>query len=40
VFYCLSCHDKATTDSHHSGVSGYQYSSPACYSCHPTGLGD
>lgn len=39
-FTCLSCHphdDKATTDGHHSGVSGYQYASAACYSCHPRG---
>jgi len=40
VFSCLTCHphdDKAGTDSHHSGVSGYQYVSTACYSCHPRG---
>jgi hypothetical protein len=40
VFNCLGCHphdDKATTDGHHSGVSGYQYLSSACYSCHPQG---
>jgi hypothetical protein len=39
-FNCLACHphsDKAATDSHHSGRSGYQYTSQACYSCHPRG---
>jgi hypothetical protein len=39
-FTCLSCHphsDKAQTDSNHSGVNGYSYTSSACYSCHPTG---
>ncbi|HEX7078333.1 MAG TPA: cytochrome c3 family protein [Candidatus Eisenbacteria bacterium] len=40
VFMCLACHphdDKASTDSHHTGVSNYQYVSSACYSCHPRG---
>jgi hypothetical protein len=37
VFQCLTCHDKATTDSHHGGRTGYQYVSAACYSCHPRG---
>ena len=40
VFNCLGCHphdDKATTDGHHSGVSGYQYLSSECYRCHPQG---
>jgi hypothetical protein len=40
VFTCLSCHphdNKATTDSHHTGQSGYSYTSAACYRCHPTG---
>jgi hypothetical protein len=39
-FTCFSCHphdDKAGTDSHHTGVSGYSYTSQACYSCHPRG---
>jgi len=36
-FTCLACHGQSTTNSHHSGVSGYSYSSPACLSCHPTG---
>ena len=37
TFSCLGCHphsDKATTDSHHAGRSGYRYVSTACYSCH------
>lgn len=37
AFNCLSCHphsDKAQTDSHHVGRSGYRYDSAACYSCH------
>ncbi len=40
VFTCLSCHphdDRAVTDSHHQGRSGYSYDSNACYRCHPTG---
>jgi hypothetical protein len=39
---CLLCHphdSKAQTDSNHTGVSGYQYTSQACYSCHPRGSG-
>ncbi len=37
AFTCLTCHDKTTTDSHHTGVTGYVYDSNACYSCHPRG---
>jgi hypothetical protein len=36
-FTCLSCHphsDKTETDGHHSGVNGYLYTSPSCYTCH------
>ncbi len=35
-FTCFTCHthDKAVTDGHHTGVSGYSYTSAACYSCH------
>ncbi|MEI6062088.1 MAG: hypothetical protein WCR72_15405, partial [Bacteroidota bacterium] len=37
-FTCTgSCHPQPTMNSKHQGVGGYQYSSPACYSCHPTG---
>lgn len=37
VFSCLGCHEKASTDSHHTGITGYSYSSQACYACHPNG---
>ena len=37
VFSCLTCHDRASTDSHHQGRAGYVYDSQACYSCHPRG---
>ncbi|MEI6669957.1 MAG: multiheme c-type cytochrome, partial [Acidobacteriota bacterium] len=37
IFTCLTCHAKATTDSHHQGRAGYRYDSAACYSCHPKG---
>jgi hypothetical protein len=37
VFSCLGCHEQASTNSHHSGVTGYQYNSQACYGCHPNG---
>jgi len=35
-FSCLNCHEHAqsTMDQKHSGVSGYIYASPSCYSCH------
>jgi hypothetical protein len=36
VFTCLNCHEHNQTsmDSDHRQVSGYTYSSPACYNCH------
>lgn len=37
AFSCTVCHDRSSTDSHHSGVSGYRYDSQACYACHPQG---
>jgi hypothetical protein len=40
TFTCLQCHahdDPVEVASHHSGVSGYSYTSQACYSCHPRG---
>jgi DnaJ-class molecular chaperone len=37
VFTCLTCHTRSSTDSHHSGISGYRYDSQACYTCHPRG---
>jgi hypothetical protein len=39
-FSCIDCHahsDEQITSGHHSGVQGYQYTSLACYSCHPQG---
>jgi hypothetical protein len=39
VFSCLGCHEQASTNSHHTGVTGYSYNSQACYSCHPNGNG-
>ncbi|MCX6283387.1 MAG: hypothetical protein NTW31_04020 [Bacteroidetes bacterium] len=38
VYTCTtSCHPQSSMDNHHQGVSGYSYTSSACYSCHPTG---
>ncbi len=36
---CTSCHthSQSATQSHHSGVGGYTWQSPACYGCHPKG---
>ncbi|HVP06926.1 MAG TPA: hypothetical protein VMS71_03715, partial [Candidatus Acidoferrum sp.] len=41
TFECINCHAhaKPSTDSDHTSVSGYQYLSTACYSCHPHGSG-
>ncbi len=39
VFTCLTCHGQNQMNNEHNGVSGYQYNSEACYSCHPTGGG-
>jgi hypothetical protein len=41
VFTCLECHahQQADMNSQHNHVSGYQYSSPACFACHPQGSG-
>ena len=36
-FTCLPCHGQTETNGHHREVSGYQYDSQACYSCHPRG---
>ncbi|MAT53475.1 MAG: hypothetical protein CMN32_03270 [Saprospirales bacterium] len=39
-FSCIDCHehdDPVELADEHQGVSGYQYSSPACYACHPDG---
>ncbi len=37
VFSCTVCHTNPQTNNQHQGVNGYQYSSPACYACHPDG---
>lgn len=38
IFSCIDCHnDQADLRDEHGGVSGYQYNSNACYSCHPNG---
>ncbi len=37
VFNCIGCHTQSQTNSHHTGVTGYTWASPACYSCHPNG---
>jgi hypothetical protein len=39
IFSCTHCHDhrRSEMDDEHDDVSGYVYSSPACYSCHPDG---
>jgi hypothetical protein len=37
VYDCTHCHTKAVTDEHHNEVSGYQWTSTACYQCHPNG---
>ncbi len=41
VYTCTtSCHPQSSTNNQHQGVSGYSYSSNACFSCHPNGSGD
>jgi hypothetical protein len=39
VFTCTNCHAHLQNDmnSEHNGVSGYSYTSSACFSCHPNG---
>jgi hypothetical protein len=40
VFSCIDCHqhsNQSEVNNQHQGVSGYSYTSAACYSCHPTG---
>ena len=37
VLGCAGCHEQAPTGASHVGVPGYQWSSPACLSCHPDG---
>ena len=40
-FSCLDCHAHQQSDmnSQHQGITGYQYTSQACYACHPQGSG-
>ena len=43
IFSCIDCHEHSNqieTNSDHSGVSGYSYTSSACYDCHPRGNAD
>ncbi|MCB2229667.1 hypothetical protein KQH82_03055 [bacterium] len=39
IFDCLGCHEhaQAEMDGTHGDMTGYSYSSTACYDCHPTG---
>jgi hypothetical protein len=39
IFTCTNCHTAASTNSRHSGVSGYVYNSVNCYACHKNGGG-
>ncbi len=41
-FSCIDCHEhtKVDTDEEHEGVTGYAYSSQACFACHPDGRSD
>jgi hypothetical protein len=43
AFSCIACHEHDNPTEmagHHSGISGYQYNSAACYNCHPNGQAD
>ncbi len=42
VFSCIDCHEhnKPDMDEEHGGVNGYEYSTAACFGCHPTGDAD
>ncbi len=42
IYSCIDCHEhnKADMDDEHSGENGYEYTSPACLDCHPTGDED
>ncbi len=37
AFDCLACHPRAEMEDEHDEVPGFQYRSPACLDCHPTG---
>lgn len=40
AFTCMNgaCHPAAETNGHHSGIPGYGYTAPQCYSCHTQGV--
>jgi hypothetical protein len=42
VFTCIDCHEhrRSEMDDKHDEVRNYQYSSAACFECHPDGQGD
>jgi mRNA-degrading endonuclease YafQ of YafQ-DinJ toxin-antitoxin module len=40
VFVCTTCHTQPRTDPRHQGISGYQWQSQACLTCHPTGRAE
>jgi hypothetical protein len=42
VFECIFCHAHRRSEmaEEHDDEAGYQYSSPACYRCHPGGVAD
>jgi hypothetical protein len=42
VFTCTNCHEhnQSEMDGEHRDVSGYVYSSPSCFACHPRGEED
>jgi hypothetical protein len=39
LFTCIDCHehDQTKMNDEHGEVQGYEYNSPACFACHPTG---
>jgi nitrate/TMAO reductase-like tetraheme cytochrome c subunit len=42
-FSCIDCHEhspKSKVDAQHQGRSGYAYTSPDCYRCHPQGRSE
>jgi len=42
TFSCIDCHEHNQNDMNqeHQGIGGYQYNSPACFECHPTGSAE
>jgi len=42
LFTCIDCHEHnaSRTNDQHKGISGYNYSSPSCYACHPRGTSE